>query len=414
MDNALIRHGMIDDLNEMVRRLSCAIALEQDAPLQAKLARKAGAAHNGLLTVLIPKSEAWLSLGAGRSPRVHRDAPLGIIPIKFEELARRDGAIGETLTAAIDRTQANDQAAKLLGPFFDLEPGPTRAQMRDLLKWAPVLEQVAYRYTARTTTLLDRLRPELLTAADEPSAARDQKLLEYWSLLHTGGHFSLLASSAEARPWLTGMAQSFTWETWTPTFPLLRERTLWLAAVGARSAVAFGEPVIEPYLTALALANHPLRTMDALCGLVAIALDQERTAPAILAELVKARDILSRQTRSDGPLMRVLIDSAIQTLREPQRAARELIEDWPVADHWSQKANGLLNTIALRLDPTEVLPSKSTVGLIALPVLAAMGTAAYYPEEPTRELAMPPQVIAAILSRAWGAGSQSQSAATLH
>jgi hypothetical protein len=37
------------------------------------------------------------------------------------------------------------------------------------------------------------------------------------------------------------MADQFVWEQWTPTFALVRERTIWLAARAARLAAAFGE-----------------------------------------------------------------------------------------------------------------------------------------------------------------------------
>ena len=64
----------------------------------------------------------------------------------------------------------------------------------------------------------------------------------------------------------------FDWINWTPTFTLLRERTVWLAACAARSAAAFGEPVVERYLSPLGRASHPFKIFDALFGLTAIAL----------------------------------------------------------------------------------------------------------------------------------------------
>ena len=70
-------------------------------------------------------------------------------------------------------------------------------------------------------------------------------------------------------PWLNVMASQFSWTMWTPTFPLLRERTAWLAACAARPALAFGEPVIGRYLAALSKAEHPMKAFDALFGLVA-------------------------------------------------------------------------------------------------------------------------------------------------
>ena len=49
-------------------------------------------------------------------------------------------------------------------------------------------------------------------------------------------------------------------------FPLMRERTVWLAACAGRSAVAFGEPAIGQYLATLSKAEHPMKAFDALFG----------------------------------------------------------------------------------------------------------------------------------------------------
>jgi hypothetical protein len=83
------------------------------------------------------------------------------------------------------------------------------------------------------------------------------------------------------------MAKSFTWTNWTPTFPLVRERTVWLSAAAARSAIAFGAAVVDRYVDALVRATHITQLFDALFGLTAIALsdqDEARGARSLTAQ----------------------------------------------------------------------------------------------------------------------------------
>jgi hypothetical protein len=99
------------------------------------------------------------------------------------------------------------------------------------------------------------------------------------------------------------MAKRIQWVSWTPTFPLLRERTLWLAACAARSAIAFGIDVVEKYLRVVSHATHPVRVFDALYGLSAIALEDADAARTVLAELRSLRDALKRRYLEHLPLI---------------------------------------------------------------------------------------------------------------
>jgi len=162
---------------------------------------------------------------------------------------------------------------------------PSREQYTVLRHWSPLLEQLAYKSGARLSILLDLLRPEIKENLTADAEKAHPQLYLYWSALHVMANLILLASDAECRPWLDEMASRLSWAMWTPTFPLLRERTVWLAACAARSAVAFGEPVIGQYLATLSKAAHPMKAFDALFGLVAIALGREVAADSILSEI---------------------------------------------------------------------------------------------------------------------------------
>jgi ferredoxin-NADP reductase len=94
-------------------------------------------------------------------------------------------------------------------------------------------------------------------------SGKETVLEKYYALIHTVAHLTLLCSGSGATPWLSDMAKSFTWTNWTPTFPLVRERTVWLAAAAARSAIAFGAEVVDRYAGALvrhSALRHSFRT----------------------------------------------------------------------------------------------------------------------------------------------------------
>jgi len=249
------------------------------------------------------------------------------------------------------------------------------------------------------------------------SSTQDARLVGYWHYAHAMGHITLLASTPGSRPWLADMADSFVWVNWTPSFPLLRERTLWLAALAARSAIAFGEPVVEKYLSTLALATHPMKSFDAIFGLLAIALDQDRIADAVVAELVKQRSILARPNFPNAAYTDLMLKTAIRTLRESGAAQREFVTSLNIGADWRQCGLvGLLSAAALRSDPANVLPSGRYLGLTALPMIVALPAEAYYPRETTAhsKASITPGEISAIFERTWRPGTPAVDSRSVH
>src|SRR5260370_27122219 len=96
-------------------------------------------------------------------------------------------------------------------------------------------------------------------------------------------HLVFHASEPGAGSWLGEMARQFHWNSWTPSFPFLRERTMWLATCAARSAIAFGTSVLDRYVGVLAAAAHATKVFDAPFGLTALALRYRAQAPHIVA-----------------------------------------------------------------------------------------------------------------------------------
>jgi hypothetical protein len=280
-----------------------------------------------------------------------------------------------------------------------------------LLKWAPVLEVLAYQYVTAASMRIDRMRRRLLTAPLSDTD-RDGMLVDYWITLHTMGSLLTIASSPAARPWLADMASSFTWREWTPSFVLSRERTLWLMAAAAKSAVAFGEPVLDRYLNKLSRSDHPAKSFDALLGLVAIGLDRPDIADAVATEIETiGASKFEDPSRLDfvGPML----NSAIETLREPQAAERLFIR-WTRDAATSRLAHPkLLGVDALRLDPTHITPEGRSLGLIALPSIIRSPLGENYPRE-SSSLLIRPRDISLILERAWAATSSDYGPRILH
>jgi len=94
---------------------------------------------------------------------------------------RFDAGLQQDVTAAIWQPHVEAEALSLVNPLFDAELLPSRKQILRLLRWAPIIEHVAYRYFTHACMFVDQLRTALLVAIDEPSPDREIALLGYWS-----------------------------------------------------------------------------------------------------------------------------------------------------------------------------------------------------------------------------------------
>ena len=189
-------------------------------------------------------------------------------------------------------------AATVLGALMGPAEVVSRQKFLHLQSWAPVLEQHAYKSAAAMAASLDLMRPQLVSGHDDQRPLQTALLNEYWRRAHVMAQLSLLVADGEAATWLAGMADQFAWINWTPTFPLLRERTIWLAACAAKSAAAFGEAVVSKYLVRLQRTRYPFKAFDALFGLTAIALTSSDGALRSRPELRHLRNSVHSLTVS--------------------------------------------------------------------------------------------------------------------
>jgi hypothetical protein len=410
-----VRQQLVDDVQELVARVAFCIAAERDRAFQQRLRSAAGVSKDGPLLVRPPACRAWLMLKSGRPMRVLRNAPEGISRLAIDEM-RFDAGLQQDVTAAIWQPHVEAEASSLVNPLFDAELLPSRKQILRLLRWAPIIEHVAYRYFTHACMFVDQLRTALLVVIDEPSPDREIALLGYWRCLHTMGNMLTIASTAGAGPWLSDMAASFTWENWTPTFVLLRERTLWLTIAAAKSAVAFGEGVTGKYLAKLAQSDHPMMSFDALVGLVAIGLAHSGLTRSLVSELETLKVFLLRDRSPESDRVRLMFDTAVATLQTPEVSERRFAElDRYAGDRRHRGATELLGLDALRRDPTDFLSTGDVVGLVALPRIVRSELADGYPQgqRTARGFMLAPREIDEILKRAWVPTSSEGSQRTL-
>jgi hypothetical protein len=390
--------------------IALCLAVEHDRNLQGAIRTAADCEGVGPLYVMPSPSRAWLLLEGNRPARLGEDVRDGIRRFAINELEPSHDLWGD-IFSSITRVGANEKAWKILAPIFNADASPTAAQMVKLMNWAPVLEVFAYQCFVTATMLVDGIRRRLLT---EPlsDTDRDRTLIDYWTTLHTMGHLLALASSPSARPWLAKLGSAFPWRDWTPSFVLSRERTLWLMAAAAKSAVAFGESVIDRYLRKLSRSDHPLKSFDALLGLVAIGLDQPGAANSITTSI----EVIAA-SRLDHPSWANLLDpmfrSAIETLSEPLVSEKRF-------ERYARDAGGtklshpkLLGLDGLRLDSTELTQDGRVLGLIALPSIARSQVPEIYPRQ-ANSLLLRPRDISLILERAWAAASPEAGRRVLH
>ncbi len=402
------------DHAEMVNTLAIALAIESDRSLQVQLQKLARASDGQSFMVSQLRSYAWLKLGNDRRITVHRERVDGLQTVDLDLALGSNPDLTDTLQHTLSRT-ALATASELLDPVWEMDAMPSREQYAVLRQWAPLLEQLAYKSSARILNLLDALRPEIIEHLTAGAEGTELRVSAYWAVLHDAAHLILLASEPEARPWLTDMASQFRWTMWTPTFPLLRERTVWLAACAARSAVAFGEPAIGQYLATLSKAEHPMKAFDALFGLIAIALGRKVAAASILSEIRSLKQALGGRHVAHAEYFRMAYDDAIRVISEAAYGEQADDAEMRNLDWRAQPRMGLATRAALCTDPASFSASGRFVGFSLLPILISAAPEEHYCAKATlwRDLYVSEEDIANIIRRAWVPNSREAASCTL-
>ena len=402
----------VDDINEVLAAVAIASTLDQDSALRRKLRRYADCPDDQSLNLELPIGSAGLQLRPGGSLHPVRPGETQATT-NFDTLISQNPELQRMIALARPRVTERVRAAIL--PF--LAPGalPSREEYMRLERWAPLIERPAYRFCARALGELDSWRGSALAEATEDITDRETVLEKYYALTHTIAHFTLLCSGRGATPWLSDMAKSFPWKDWTPTFPLVRERTLWLSAAAARSAIAFGADVVDRYMDVLVRATHVMQVIDALFGLTAIGLSDDNVRDRIAAGLVATEGNVVRLPLMNGrQFAQAAFRSALSCLT---RREDEAPADHDLLDHLSWRPaslRGLGTPEAFRLDPTDIDETGQMLGFRALPHILRAEIPFHYPLRPGAHGAILPTLeeMPELLTRAWR--PQGQTPMTVH
>lgn len=392
----------IGDVNEVVAAIAIAATLEQDAALQRKMRSYAECPDGEALNLSLPVGSAALQLrpdGTIQPIRTHDvQATVG-----FDDLVVRN--LDLQISIELARPKITESVKRAILPF--ILPGrlPLREEYTRLNRWAALIEKPVYRFCARAVGELDSWRASALADVNQGTLGAGTIIGKYSALVHTVAHLTLLCSSQEATPWLSDMAKSFTWKTWTPSFTLVRERTVWLAAAAARSAIAFGADVIDRYVDVLGRATHVVQLFDALFGLTAIGLADDDVRDLVAREIAAKRRDSSAQPMTGAQFAEAAYLSATVCLARSDTARlshEELLDrlSWRPETH-----RGIATRKAFRIDPTDIDDSGQMIGFRALPYLVKTGAPLHYPLHRHRPSSLLPtqNEIPELLSRAWGA-----------
>jgi hypothetical protein len=399
------------DINEVVVAIQIASTLDQDEALRRNLRRHADCPDDQPLNLELPVGSAGLQLRPDGS--IHPMRAAEIQPAtNFDHLVAQSVELQSMIERAHPRITETVNAAIL--PFFFPGVLPSRDEYLFLDRWAPLIEGPAYRFCARALEELDSWRASALAEAVDDMSGKETVLERYYGLVHTVAHLTLLCSGSGATPWLSDMAKSFTWTNWTPTFPLVRERTVWLAAAAARSAVAFGAEVVDRYVDALVRATHVTKLFDALFGLTAIALSDGDVRDSIASRIAAEAKVTTHRPMIGVEFAEAAYRSAANCLSRPESGAPV---DQDLLDRLSWRPGslrGLGTREAFRVDPTDIDESGEMIGFRALPHILRTKVPFHFPLRPRAYAPLLPALeeMPELLRRAWG--PRDQAPRTIH
>jgi hypothetical protein len=303
-------------LERLAETLALALGLERDRLLRGAVG---GAVPPGPCLLALESDGSFLGYASGeltdKGTLVGEGAPPAPV-VDLRQALRESPALAKTARVRLRESGAQSEAKRLLGALQRDAHNYSADDFFELSRWAPLLARQAYLHTAATQMLIDRTRNFV---RERPS---EKGLRERWNLMHALSHSTLLATSAGPTTWLAEMADTFAWEMWTPSFPLVRERVTRLAMRGAWAAARFGTPVVDRYLRVVVEGRQPLHRFDAVLGATAIALASPRDGSVILRRLERA--LRSRIAKANDAHDRFLTEACLRSvhvaINEPSAA----------------------------------------------------------------------------------------------
>ncbi|MCP1968496.1 hypothetical protein [Bradyrhizobium elkanii] len=378
----------------MIDALAIGLAVEID-PTVVQAVRAGAGRHEQPLTMKLPNTTAGIEIQPSGRLRPVRlcDAATG------EEM---DQLLSEDLKRQLQllTAKSRDRAAELLAPMITPGAYPSRSEFQSVFRWSALIEGFSYALGTGLLTRLDHLRePARVEVYDDLYSSK--AVQRYYEISHIMAHLTLMSSDATAMP---AMARAIAYrEEWTPSLGFTRERTVWLAAAGAKSAAAFGPAMIELYVHALGAARHAIRIFDALFGLAAIALRHEDAQERVLRAVVSHAGTSAGQRVDDAAAAALAYRSAIDTLKCNPRNRQITAALARVGWKGDDEGDGLASPEAFRLDPMEVGPDGKMLGFSVLPSMLSASPGQHYPRSKSRvfRLKLSEKELSRIMRRAW-------------
>ena len=389
-----------DDVTRMIETVSMALAIDGDLELRQALRHSAECPPDHALILQLPMASVALEIGRNAGLSLVRSWESARTP-RLETLTAANCRLRSRVTAAC--AKAKPVAQELFKGFILPGSLPSRSSFETVFSWAPLIEISAYRFAARASSMLDDWRHAALKETSVDTIRSQSVISLYYSLAHTMAHLTLLSSELGATGWLADMAHAFEWINWTPSAPLLRERTVWLAAAAAKSAAAFGPNVVDLYLRTLTRSRHAYKVFDALYGLASIAMAHDGVLTPIMEAIAAAQDTSINRMTTGAEQAPWLFRSTLAMLRQwaddrsvDAVALRQL--GWN-----SDPGVGLATRQAFRLDPTSIDVRGRVLGIWSLPAIMQTAPAGHYPlRSPLRSPLLPQlRELSNILERAW-------------
>jgi hypothetical protein len=408
--NASSKTGVLfeSQFSDMLDTLAFCLLVEDDEFVQRRL--RPGDA--GRYCVRAGNQHFWIEIGGRQPAVVHRLLPLGLAEVVVP-LADIHGGGSELLRSTPALAVARKRASAMLLAYVSETHMPGRTDAAAIMRWAPAIEMKAYSAAAMTVTYLEFERQRIFprTPMEERSAKATRR--RYWAMLSLMGRYTLLSTSVEARGWLAEMVTTLNWVEWTPSWALLRERSLWLAMIAARAAASVGDVMADRYLEILRRERTPMKKFDALFGLTAIALSSPANRLAISAQVRSAVSVLSGQGALTEPTIRLAAAQALEMIADPAAATEH--SNLSMAPLGSRQ--GFFNPELLSTDAADPTTGNGHPAFNSIPAALGAPVSQFFPassvSRPGLHLGISDVGIRTLTRSAWN-GATARAAATIH
>lgn len=380
----------------MLGQVAVAHAVTTDADLQSILREASTARKEEPFAVQLPSSGCWIVVRAPGDFTMQRERPSGLPALEPADFYDASPERQVTLERAMRRTGAGEVAAARVDPLFG-QGAIVRRDAEGWPAWSMLIEHTAYLGASKMLQAVDAERGRIGASLRVGRMPDANEWRVYWDHIHAIANLTLFTLSAPTLPpWLAGMPHAFEWVQWSPSFPYVRERTTWLAGVGARAAMAFGEAVVDRYVGLLRVATHPMFALDRVFGLCAIGLAHPVTAGAIRRELRLVRDAPPALSGEHASHLTIALAHAERLLAGSERDQTVTLVEWL---GWRASARDLATDKAMLGDPGAYCAPDEVLALAALPTMIAASLPDFYRVHPAKPI--PSVRIARTLASRW-------------